>query len=178
MTGIPARTHFLYPSTIFASRDLYHVTTILGSCVAVCFWDPITKAGAINHYMLPLWNGQGLASPKFGNIAIKKTIEKMLSFGCNIINIKAKVFGGGEILETKSTPFNIGFRNVEIAQNLLDEYNIPIISASTGGNKGRKILFNTNTGEVKHKFILATNASQISNYLSTSLNLIINDEKN
>ena len=177
MTCIPAGTHFLYPSTIFVSKDPYHVTTILGSCVAVCFWDPVIKAGAINHYMLPLWNGQGLASPKFGNIAIKKTIEKMLTLGCNITNIKAKVFGGGEILETKSTPFNIGFRNVEIAQNLLDEYNIPIISSSIGGNKGRKILFNTSTGEVKHKFIQATSAQQVSNYLSTSMNLLFNDEK-
>ena len=28
--------------------------------------------------MLPYWNGQGLASPKYGNIAIEKLIDKMI----------------------------------------------------------------------------------------------------
>ena len=30
---------------------------------------------------------------------------------------------------------------------------IPVISKSVGGKLGRKIQFNTETGEVKHKFI-------------------------
>ncbi|HEX2974864.1 MAG TPA: chemotaxis protein CheD, partial [Bacteroidales bacterium] len=58
-------SHFLYPSTLFVSREPVIVNTILGSCVAVCLYDTLLKYGGINHYMLPLWNGQGLASPKF-----------------------------------------------------------------------------------------------------------------
>ena len=71
------QTHFLYPSTLFASREPFIVNTILGSCVAVCIYDTVLKFGGINHYMLPFWNGQGLASPKFGNIAIHKLLEKI-----------------------------------------------------------------------------------------------------
>jgi len=72
-------THFLYPAALFASRTPHMVTTILGSCVAICLYDPILKFGGINHYMLPLWNGQGLASPKYGNIAIEKTSGQNVS---------------------------------------------------------------------------------------------------
>ena len=71
-------SHFLYPSALFASREPYIVNTILGSCVAVCLYDVKLQIGGINHYMLPFWNGQGLASPKFGNIAISKLLEKMI----------------------------------------------------------------------------------------------------
>jgi chemotaxis protein CheD len=146
--------HFLYPSALFASKEPYLVTTILGSCVAVCFWDKINKIGGINHYMLPLWNGQGLASPKYGNIAINKLYEKMLQLGSKKQNIQAKIFGGGEVIETKVLQYSIGQRNIEIADDLLKELSIQIVSSSVGGKKGRKILFDTFTGEVRLKFIL------------------------
>ncbi|MFO7658554.1 MAG: chemotaxis protein CheD [Bacteroidales bacterium] len=168
---LPGNIHFLYPSTIFASKEECFITTILGSCVAVCFWDPMIKAGAMNHYMLPLWNGQGLASPKYGNIAIKKTFEKMVQLGSNIENIKAKVFGGGEVLNSLNSQFNIGDRNIEIARIMLDELGIPIVSSSTGGKKGRKILFSTATGEVKHKLINPPDPSDILNNLPPTANL-------
>ena len=100
--------HYLYPSTLYASNELSEVTTVLGSCVAVCLWDNVKRIGGINHYMLPLWNGQGLASPKFGNIAIVKLYERMLELGCNKSNIIAKVFGGGEVIDTQISNFNIG----------------------------------------------------------------------
>lgn len=146
-------THFLYPSTLFASREPYIVSTILGSCVAVCIYDTVLCFGGINHYMLPFWNGQGLASPKFGNIAIHKLIEKMQSLGSQQRNMIAKVFGGGNIIEASTAQFMIGDRNISVAKDTLKELQIQIISQSLGGSLGRKIQFNTATGEVKQKMI-------------------------
>jgi chemotaxis protein CheD len=145
--------HFLYPAALFASKTPHMVTTILGSCVAVCIYDPIMRIGGINHYMLPLWNGQGLASPKYGNIAIERLIEKMINLGCNKSVMQAKVFGGGEVIETNITQFNIGARNIKLAFDMLEEMKIPVIGKSISGKLGRKILFNTETFEVKQKFI-------------------------
>jgi len=145
--------NFLYPSTLFVSNAPSVVTTILGSCVAVCLYDPILKIGGINHYMLPLWNGEGLASPKYGNIAIEKLVEKMYQQGSKKTNLVAKVFGGGEVIDTTIKQFNIGERNIKIAKEMLEMYNIPIVAQSVGGKFGRKIQYTTNTGEVKHKFI-------------------------
>ncbi len=154
MENIP--NHFLYPSAIFASRTPYTITTILGSCVSVCLWDPVLQIGGMNHFMLPLWNGQGLASPKYGNIAIPKLIEKLYSFGSQKYNLRAKVFGGAEVIESNSKQFLIGERNAAIAFDILAEEKIQILSSSIGGNAGRKIIFFTENGEVKHKFIQKT----------------------
>ncbi len=145
--------HYLYPASLFASPQPHQISTILGSCVAVCFFDPILRIGGMNHYMLPLWNGQGLASPKFGNIAIDKLLEKMISMGSNPRNLQAKVFGGGEVIETNVGLFHIGERNIQIAKDILTELKISVVSSSTGGKLGRKIIFYTDTGEVRHKFI-------------------------
>ena len=145
--------HFLYPSTLFASRDPYVVRTILGSCIAVCLYDPVLKIGGINHFMLPNWNGNDLVSPKYGNIAIEKLIERMLYLGSRKENLQAKIFGGGDMIASAKSTLHIGERNIKVAQMMLAEYNIPIIASSVGGTRGRKIIFSTSTGEVRHKLL-------------------------
>jgi len=145
--------HFLYPSTFFASKDPYVVKTILGSCVAICLWDPVSRIGGINHYMLPNWSGNDLPSPKYGNIAIDKLLEKLAQLGARKENLKAKIFGGGELIESKANGAYIGERNIRVARMILEEKKIPIVASSTGGKKGRKILFFTDSGEVRHKFL-------------------------
>ncbi|SMO57949.1 chemotaxis protein CheD [Saccharicrinis carchari] len=145
--------HFLYPSSLFVSKEPHLVKTILGSCVAVCLWDSKLKIGGINHFMLPTWNGNDLASPKYGNIAIDKLIDRLLFLGSKSENLQAKIFGGGEIMHTGNAKTMIGERNIRIAHLMLDERKIPVVASSTGGSRGRKIIFFTDTGEVRHKLL-------------------------
>ena len=150
-------SYFLYPSALFTSNKNYQIHTILGSCIGVCIWDPIQKHGGMCHYMLPLWNGDGLASPKYGNIAIDRLIEKVIAMGSNKKDLIAKVFGGGEVIETKSPQFHIGMRNTELAWEQLKEHKIRVAGSSVGGKLGRKIIFYTKTGEVRHRFVQKQN---------------------
>jgi probable chemoreceptor glutamine deamidase cheD len=153
---MPAReTHFLYPAALFASKDAVTVSTILGSCVAVCLFDKSKNIGGINHFMLPLWNGQGLESPKYGNVAIRKLLQKLESFGCQKEDLIAKIFGGGEVIET-GTHFQIGARNIQTAEEELKALGIPIVARSTGGKNGRKLEFDTETGAVRQRLIQKT----------------------
>lgn len=153
--------HYLYPAALFTSPEPHLVTTVLGSCVAVCLWDKYLQVGGINHYMLPLWNGKGLASPKYGNIAIEKLIAKIEEMGSNRRNLIAKVFGGGEVIQSNISQFHIGERNAQIALDMLKEAGISIQGSSLGGKLGRKIIYHTGTGAVKHKFIERTIAEDI-----------------
>lgn len=148
-----ASTYYLLPSALFVTKQQYYVTTILGSCVSVCFWDPLLGYGGINHFMLPLWNGRELESPKYGNVSIKKLFDKMLELGCKKENMVAKIFGGGDILSMTNDKFNIGERNIEIAKESLKELNIRVTAESIGGTRGRRIVFNTKTGMVTMKYI-------------------------
>jgi chemotaxis protein CheD len=107
----------------------------------------------MNHYLLPLWNGEGLSSPKYGNIAIQKLVDLMLENGSALQNIQAKVFGGADVLNSQKNHFQIGYRNILQAKEILKEYGIPIIAESVGGNKGRKILFLPHLGEVRLKYL-------------------------
>jgi chemotaxis protein CheD len=104
--------------------------------------------GGMNHFMLPLWNGEGLPTPKYGNIAIENLIRKMLNLGCAKERLLAKVFGGGNVLNGGSGLYPVGDRNITIAEELLLQHGIRIAASDTGGTRGRKILFNTHTGTV------------------------------
>lgn len=142
--------HYLYPSTIFVNKDPYKVVTVLGSCISICLYDTRLKVGGINHYMLPLWNGNGLASPKYGNVAIKKLIKLMESVGCTKKDMIAKVFGGANQINSS---VKIGDRNAQIAVDLMKEEGIKIVAKSVGGTIGRKIIFDTFTSEVMMKYV-------------------------
>ena len=156
------RKYFLVEGLIFVSKTEYEVTTILGSCVSVCLWEPFLGIGGMNHYLLSLWNGEGLATPRYGNIAIPKLINKMMALGSEKINLRAKVFGGASILSMSSNGTKgAGWSNIMIAEEILKEEGIKIVASDLGGNCGRKINFNTRTGVVMLKRI-TTQIGQLS----------------
>lgn len=147
------QSHYLHPGNLFAHRTPHVVTTILGSCVAVCLWDPVLKAGGINHYLLSLWNGEGLALPKYGNIAIKNLLDKMEGLGSNKRSLQAKVFGGAAMHQNSNGLMNVGKRNIVVAEDILAREGIPTVSSDTAGFNGRRLLFYTETGLVRMRYI-------------------------
>lgn len=141
------KTHYLFPGTIFVHKDQHLVTTVLGSCVSVCLWHPKAQVGGINHYLLPLWNGEGLPTPKYGNIAIARLIEKVRRIAGDG-ELIAKVFGGASMWARTEGALAVGERNVELAFNQLKEEKIKVISQDVWGEMGRKVIFDTKTGSV------------------------------
>ncbi|MBF0380462.1 MAG: chemotaxis protein CheD [Magnetococcales bacterium] len=145
------KQHFLMPGALFVKDDDYAITTVLGSCIAICIWDKSLLKGGMNHYKLPLWNGDGLPTPKYGNIAINVLVEKMLAMGCKRKNLTAKVFGGGAVLKGNAGVMNVGERNIEVAWDILKVEKIPVVASSVGGEESRKIIFSTRDGSVMMK---------------------------
>ena len=151
---------FLFPSTIFVEPMPHHVLTILGSCIAVCLYDERLKYGGINHYMLPWWNGNVMPTPKYGDVAIERLIEKMVSLGSYQEDLVAKIFGGAHQHTAVESGLGVGDRNIVTAEKILNMEGIPIISRNTGGDRGRRIVFHTHTNQVFMKFLSAVELKQ------------------
>ncbi|MFQ5882235.1 MAG: chemotaxis protein CheD [Candidatus Methylomirabilales bacterium] len=140
-------TIYLHPGQVFASSEPYVVTTILGSCVAVCLWDPLLGVGGINHYLLPYRVGDGQSSPSFGNVAVHCLIEKLLALGSVRRNLQAKLFGGGCVIEAfRGKDGHLGMKNVQVARGLLEDEGIPVVEDDVGGRQGRRLIFHVNDG--------------------------------
>lgn len=143
---------FIHVGQIHVDRSPSAISTVLGSCVAVCLYDNTLGIGGMNHYLLPFWNGNGLQSPKFGNVSIPKLIETMMSKGSTSRTIEAKIFGGASMNIGASESMMIGQKNILVAKEILKEYNITIVAEDVGGQNGRKIQFDLERGKVLLKY--------------------------
>lgn len=144
---------FIHVGEIFVGIKPTEIVTVLGSCVSVCLYDKVELIGGMNHYLLALWNGNGLESPKYGNVAIPKLIENMENIGCLRRNMEAKIFGGANIHRTNSEGQLIGQKNVLIAKEILKHYSIPIRAEDTGGNNGRRIMMISDANRIILKYV-------------------------
>ena len=142
------RKHYLYPGAIFVAREPYIVSTILGSCVAVVLHDLRLGYSGVNHYIMPLWNGDGLPTPKFGNVSISRLVDKMISLGSSAKDLKGKLFGGASIYGQEGGLINVGSRNIKVAEDVLSAMGISVIGKDLGGKSGRKLIVTTETGMV------------------------------
>lgn len=144
---LEAAAVYLPPGLLYAAAVPAAVTTVLGSCVAVCLFDPALRAGGINHYLLPYWNGEGLASPKYANIALPRLLERLLEIGCRRQNLRAKLFGGGAVFKQIGGLFGVGERNIQFAERYLADAGIPVVARDVGESFTRKVIFRVHTGE-------------------------------
>jgi chemotaxis protein CheD len=152
-TGIPGtngkgRSVYLYPGEVFASAEPRVISTILGSCVAVFLGDEVTRAGGSNHFLLPHLISGDSSSSRFGVVAMRVLLEKLLALGCEKRNLRAKVFGGASQFENASGRVPIGQLNVRLAIRILEDEGIPVVARETGGARGRKVIIHTDTGDV------------------------------
>jgi len=152
--GPHRKSVYLHSGQVHVSEEPCSVTTILGSCVAVCIWDPIQGAGGATHYLLPHRVRGDNSSLRFGSFAIEQLIKSLLSLGSPRHNLRSKLFGGACIFPGfKSVDEQLGSRNVEVAFRMLEQDGIPVITHDVGGPQGRKLVFNTDSGDAWVKLL-------------------------
>jgi chemotaxis protein CheD len=124
------------------------MSTLLGSCVAVCLYDPQMHLGGINHFMLPnMARGKNndVDSLLSGDYAMESLLNALLQKGAKKVRLQAKAFGGGTIIETS---LSIGMRNTSFTKEWLAREGIALVSSDFLGPWSRKVLFLPNTGDV------------------------------
>jgi chemotaxis protein CheD len=141
----------------YASKEADIIYTYLGSCVAVCLYDPIHKIGGMNHILLP---GKADlkhfdASARYGMNAMELLINAIMGLGGDRRQIIAKAFGGGHVLPSISKNNGIGQKIVKFVKEFLYNELIKIVSYDFGDAVIRKVYFHINTGDVYLKRINA-----------------------
>ena len=141
------RQIFLEPGALYCTAQSAVVRTVLGSCIAVCLVDRHCRAAGMNHFVLPT-NPGGSSSLRYGDVAIEQLILKMGRLGCEIRDLRAKVFGGAAVLPFGVAEDTVGTKNANIALEMLRDRSIPVVARRTGGENGLLIRLYTGTGRV------------------------------
>lgn len=122
------------------------ITTVLGSCVSACIYDPETNCGGMNHFMLPGEEGRSKedASARYGLYAMESLINEILKHGARKSKLIAKLFGGGQIIENMT---DVGQKNIRFAKTFLYSEGIELVSTDLGLIYPRKVKFFPSTGK-------------------------------
>ena len=118
--------------------------TILGSCVAVCLYDPSVPAGGMNHILLPGSYLDG-RSTRLGVYAMELLINELMKLGGDRRRFVAKAFGGANVMRGLKTT-TIGDDNADFVRNFLAAERIPMVAERLGGNHAVEISFSTDSG--------------------------------
>lgn len=137
---------YLHAGQLYASPYATEITTVLGSCVAICMWDAVARVGGMNHYMLPFEVSGPGSSPRYADYATRELVERIEGAGGSRSRFEARVFGGGTMLAGVTGSNDLGLRNAAAAFDILEELHIVVVEHSVRGNHGRRVVFRTDTG--------------------------------
>ena len=148
----------ILPGEFYSTDKPVLISTVLGSCISIALYDPDLKLGGLNHFMLPTTNRTQEISieeqGRYGDFAMELLLNDMFKKGAKKENLKAKVFGGGNVLDDGGFHKNrTGLNNISFALEYLQTENIPIIANDTGGIFPRKIFYDPQTSKIYLKRI-------------------------
>ncbi|WP_368293991.1 chemotaxis protein CheD [Dehalobacter sp. TBBPA1] len=127
------------------------MTAGLGSCIGVCVYDSLSQIGGMAHIMLPnsLESLQGNPM-KYADTCLAMMLEEMFKLGVIKSRLKAKMAGGAQMFSfgNKAPLLKIGERNAQSVEQELKKAGIPLLVHDVGGNFGRTITFDIQSGDL------------------------------
>ena len=156
--GFPTHTIIGGEFAIVKDSENTAFKTLLGSCVAIIFYDKVLKLKAMNHFLLPKTTS-AIYDMKYGLYSVETMLNEMYKLGCQKENITAKISGGANIVGLDISSYSIGQRNVEFAMDFCNAEGFRVLSNHTLGAKSRVILL-TNDFETYIKTLDNTNKTK------------------
>ncbi len=120
---------------------------VLGSCVGLVLYHSRVGVGMLAHIVLPTAEGRSGMPCKFADTAIPHMLQELQKANANRAGLVAKLTGGANMFGGNG-PIQIGKANAEAVRSTLKELTIPIVAEHIGGNKGRRVTFDSVSGDV------------------------------
>lgn len=146
MTEEHSPSYFLEPGYVYVSRRPVTIRAVVGSCVAVCLWDHAVAMGGMSHFVRPWAHDPNDATPRFGNAALSALVRMLEELGAKRHSMSAQILGGASPPGHDEIP--LGRQNVEAAREMMRRRDIPIVGEDVEGKVGRKLAFDTGTGQL------------------------------
>jgi len=157
MTALPAteplRVTIVQGEAKASSDPRVEMSTILGSCVATCLFDPVALVGGMNHFLLaepPAHAPRAAFDSDYGLFLMELLINEMMRLGARKSRMRARLYGGAN-LNPDLAP--IGTANAVFARQFLEREGIPKVFEDLEGTQARRIQFRPASGQVRARLV-------------------------
>jgi chemotaxis protein CheD len=142
---------FLHPGEYAFGEERHRIRTLLGSCVAITFWHPGLRIGAMCHYLLPARpalnrNPDG----SYADEVIPLIATRFRNQGLKAAEFQVKMFGGSDMFPDLSLDeiLSIGAKNIYMGEHILREQGFTILKSDLAGTAQRMVIFELWSGDV------------------------------
>lgn len=138
----------IFPGEVYVTKSHELITTLLGSCIAVCMRDRMNGVGGMNHFKLPKpdKNVDPSQSANYGIFAMELLINEILKNGGKRQNLECSVYGGGSVINSIRT--DIGGKNTDFVIRFLKEERIPVLSRDVGHKFAQNVYYHPLSGNI------------------------------
>lgn len=151
---VPARSVIgIGEMAVSGTRDATIATHAVGSCIAVCIFDPIATVAGMLHFLLP----ESAINPEraerhpavFADTGIPLLFQTAYGYGLVKQRVIVKLVGGAEMPQTSGAWFNTGQRNLLAARNLLWRNGLLVAAQDVGGTDARTVHMSVADGRLQ-----------------------------
>lgn len=139
---------FLKPGYICLAKKETYFHGVTGAGIILTCWDKKNKYGGICYFIKPSPEKLEKPTPCHGLPAIKELMRLFREKGSSKKNLEIHLVGGAENPEIPQSAKDIATANITAAEKTLSELGLSASSIDTGGSRGRKVVFNSKTGEI------------------------------
>ena len=136
----------ILPGEVYVTKHHELVTTLLGSCIAVCMRDRFNKIGGMNHFKLPKPSADldNEENTNYGIYAMELLINEILKNGGKRHHLECAIYGGGNVIKNISA--DIGGKNIAFVSHFLEEEKIPVVHKDVGHTAAQQVYYHPLSG--------------------------------
>ena len=141
------------------------ISTLLGSCVSACIWDPQREIGGMNHVLFVDPTRGAETAFGYGVNSMELLLNGLFRLGARKSNLRAKIFGGAQMIGRTS---DAGQKNVNFVTEFLIAEGLTLEGGDTGGTNARRLEFWPGLGRARVKLVADVRDDVLSSPGSTS----------
>lgn len=137
----------LKPGSIHFSREPVGIQTVVTFGICITVFDKRSCIGGVAHFLYPFRVADKPSTALFAAPCIIGLLKVFEDNGSHFQDLEVSMYGGAHPENAQQTYLDHCQNNVLVAHEILDKKELKVSSEDLGGYRGRKLVFDTSSGE-------------------------------
>ena len=150
------------PGFIVVTQEPSLICSVCGNGVVITVWDKAKRSGGMAHCIYPRADKRK-ATNYSADVAVAQMLKKIFDLNSRPSDVDAQIIGGGSC---GNLARGRAQKTINAVKKTLRKYGVTVVSEDTGGCVGRKVIFDTSSGDI---LVLKTRSVRRSDWIPESM---------